>query len=611
MTDSTPEDTDVGHDVDGAGGQALPPPGDPVGVLGEQSLVALRAPAVRRLLALRARGVLSRRHVRLAGECLGASERTVWRWLAEASQSPAAAAHPGARRTGRFEITTEIRVLLAYWHGNASAVHRQLMERAAAEAGRVRAQTSGTAAPVPPDTVAVPGGAALSQVPLLDPVPSLSTFLRALRRDLTAGERAGFAIGPEAARAHDIFGKRPTSWRNYAWETDHVQAPLLVDADGDLVRPWITWFIDTATKVITGTAVTPGHPSRASVLAALRAAVVRDDPYGPAGGVPEQVRVDRGKDFLSAAVTTALGAMGVTVKDLPAYSPHLKGTVESLNRAVDRMLFAALPGYTADPTKPRSGRRGRTDRTAQAASALSFQDFTAEVLEWTNWWNTAHRPKALSGRTPLEAWQADPTPVNDVPAADLWAFTLEDDGRPRKLTSHGVTWRGRTYTAAWMTGQAGRPVRVRFMPHHDHEIEVCDARGRHLGPAHLADAATPEQLQALREARAERARRLRADAKAAERLRRQRFAPATSAEPAQRLGAVTAAQADRELTVADYTDVVQLALPDLIPPAPPPAHWRTPPALAAGTAPPPPASAPADPPGDVAPEPGSRPAGDA
>ncbi|MFI8308043.1 hypothetical protein ACIF80_32430 [Streptomyces sp. NPDC085927] len=71
-------------------------------MLGDQPLVALRAPAVRRLLALRAQGGLSRRHVRLAGECLRASERTVWRWLAEASQNPAAAAHPGARRTMRL-----------------------------------------------------------------------------------------------------------------------------------------------------------------------------------------------------------------------------------------------------------------------------------------------------------------------------------------------------------------------------------------------------------------------------------------------------------------------------------------------------------------------------
>lgn len=72
---------------------------------------------------------------------------------------------------------------------------------------------------------------------------------------------------------------------------------MLVDADGDLVRPWAIWFIDAATKVITGAAAAPWYPSRASVPAALRAAVVGEDPYGPAGGVPELVRVDRGKGF--------------------------------------------------------------------------------------------------------------------------------------------------------------------------------------------------------------------------------------------------------------------------------------------------------------------------
>jgi putative transposase len=51
--------------------------------------------------------------------------------------------------------------------------------------------------------------------------------------------------------------------------------------------------------------------------------------------------------------------------------------------------------------------------------------------------------------------------------------------------------------------------------------------GRRLGTAHLADQATPEQLDALRRARTQRARRLRADAKAAEQLRRDRFAVAT------------------------------------------------------------------------------------
>ncbi|MGW2895549.1 hypothetical protein ACWDAO_13270 [Streptomyces sp. NPDC001212] len=91
-------------------------------------------------------------------------------------------------------------------------------------------------------------------------------------------------------------------------------------------------------------AVTPVHPSRESVLAALRSAVLREAPYGAFGGLPEKVRVDRGKDFLSRTVTAAFDLLDVTVEDLPAYTPHLKGTVEGLNRAVESMFLAALPG---------------------------------------------------------------------------------------------------------------------------------------------------------------------------------------------------------------------------------------------------------------------------
>ncbi|GAA2289044.1 hypothetical protein GCM10010145_69220 [Streptomyces ruber] len=531
------------------------------------SLTALRAPAVRHLLRLRAEGRLTRAHVSTTAQCLNVSDRTVWRWLADSTAHPATAASPGARRTSRFEITPELRVLLAYWHGNASAVHRELLARA-----RPTPTTPDTA-PAPPRTT-IPGGAPPQAVPLLTPVPSLATFLRAVRRDLTAGERAGYRHGPEAARAHDVFAKRPRTWRNDVWEADHVQAPLRVDADGTLLHPYVTWFIDCATKAVTGVAVTPGFPTRASVLAALRSAIVRTTPYGPFGGLPARVRFDRGRDFLSRTVSTALTALDSDITVLPPYSPHLKGSIENLNHCATVMLFAALPGYT--PKKPRK----RPDRRP-AGPPMTFQAFTEELLAWVAWWNTEHHPTELAGCTPLEAWQADAAPLNDIPAADVWFFTLEDDGRTRVLTSHGLTFRNRDYLADWMTGQAGREVTVRFMPHHIHEIEVCTPHGRHLGTAHLADQATDEQLTALRHARTRRARRLRTDAKAAEQLRHERFAPATAPTDALRLNTITAAEATRELARHHDNDLAHLALPDLIPPAPPPADWATPDTLKA------------------------------
>jgi putative transposase len=132
------------------------------------------------------------------------------------------------------------------------------------------------------------------------------------------------------------------------WEADHVQVPVpvpvpvLVDVEGTGRRPWITWFTDCATNAITGVAVTPGYPSQESLLAALRSAVLREDPYGPFGGLPDKVRMDRGKDFLSTMVMSVFDILDVGVEDLPAYTPHLKGTVEGLNRATGSRLHNRL-----------------------------------------------------------------------------------------------------------------------------------------------------------------------------------------------------------------------------------------------------------------------------
>ncbi|MFF4355025.1 hypothetical protein [Streptomyces sp. NPDC001530] len=123
------------------------------------SLTALRAPAVRHLLALQAEGRLTRGHVHTVAQCLAVSDRTVWRWLAKATASPDAAACPGARSSARFEITAQIRVLLAYWRGNASAVHRELVARA--RAVPLAEAESGTPEPawvLPTATTAIPGG---------------------------------------------------------------------------------------------------------------------------------------------------------------------------------------------------------------------------------------------------------------------------------------------------------------------------------------------------------------------------------------------------------------------------------------------------------------------
>ncbi|WP_125817516.1 hypothetical protein [Streptomyces sp. WAC07149] len=101
-------------------------------------------------------------------------------------------------------------------------------------------------------------------------------------------------------------------------------------------------------------------------------------------------------------------------------------------------------------------------------------------------------------------------------------------------------------------------------------------------PAIVADEASPEQITAVRSARAARSRRLRKDLAAAQ---RERYAAVTRQGKPERLDAVSAMEAAAELAVADRADLSRLALPDLIPPAAPPSDWRTPASLAARTRP--------------------------
>ncbi|UTT51074.1 MULTISPECIES: Mu transposase C-terminal domain-containing protein [Rhodococcus] len=251
---------------------------------------------------------------------------------------------------------------------------------------------------------------------------------------------------------------------------------------------------------------------------------------------------------------------------------HLKGTVETINGAAEKLLFAALPRYThrqkqingapVDPDQP----------------PLSFEAFTAEVLAWVRWWNTEHTLTNLGDRSPMQSWDDDPTPIHDADETRLWMFTLEDDRRHRTITTKGVAFRrGGHYIADWMVRLVGTGVRIRYMPHHTGEIEVFDAAtGIHLGTAVLADSASTEDRARVLQARARQSRQVRANLVAAEKARRIRYAASTVSEPATRLDAMTAAEVAAALAEEQDVDMARWARPDLIPMGPPPALWRRP-----------------------------------
>ncbi|MEV7283025.1 Mu transposase C-terminal domain-containing protein [Streptomyces sp. NPDC093252] len=505
-----------------------PPPPDPT---------HLRALAVRLLLQDSADHKPTSGRIAAIARAHGVTPRTVRRWIERAlttggTYTPAGRPH--------FELTDHMLDVLARRHGNVKRAHLELKAEA-------------------------------KEDPTLPEVPARATFHRAVHRQLNRGQLAGLRGGEAARRRFDVFGKRARHHRNYAWETDHVEASVKVIIDGHIRKPWITWFIDCATDGICGLAITPQTPGRESILVALRDALLTTSEHGPFGGRPQRVRVDGGKDFLCKTVGEAMDLLGTELIVLPPRRPDLKPTVEAVNGAVKKTLFADMPGYTEAPTLP-GGKPVDPD-----PELLHFETFVILLRDWVRHWNTEHTIRGLDDRTPAQTWAADPTPITTVTAQDIHTFTLERLGRPLAITNSGVRWRKRDYFAPWMVGKVGEKVHLRYMPHHDHNVELYDpATGQYLGSAVMANQAPPAVRRELDRARRREADRLRRRMEKAEKNRKARY-EAVNKGPARRLDAITEDQAVQELRNLGGPDLHSQALPGILPlPQPTDDGWAQP-----------------------------------
>ncbi|KOG54412.1 hypothetical protein ADK76_23365 [Streptomyces griseoflavus] len=465
-------------------------------------------------------------------DALDKSPRTVWRWLAEAE----AYQRLGPKTRARFEITEDLQDLFAYYRGNVTRVHEEL-ERNAESSGQQ--------------------------------VVSLTTLRRAFQRDLAPALRAALREGIPAADAYHPHFQRPAKHRNEVWEGDHKQAPVdVVLPDGRLVRPWVTWFVDTGTGVILGYAVTPVSAHRGSVLAALRASLLREAPYGPAGGRPTAVRIDRGADFLSKTVTAAFAVIDVRVRVVK--KPHLKGSVERTNATSVTRFFADLPRYT------KAQKLDHKRRTGESDPPLTFDGLVTLLDRYIRQHNTEYVRKA-TGMTRMQAWEADTAPLRDVPADVLHQFMLESDGRGRLVTSKGIEIAGRHYTGPCISGRKGERMRVFWMPHHDDTIEVYEFHSnRYLGTCELADRADRQTVNEVHQAREKLEEQARAILKRAAALRRTQFAPFTQpGEPLKELGkTLTRRQAEAELNTTQPPP--RRTQGPYQPHTPPAGHWVRP-----------------------------------
>ncbi|WP_250570030.1 hypothetical protein [Streptomyces sp. CJ_13] len=106
--------------------------------------------------------------------------------------------------------------------------------------------------------------------------------------------------------------------------------------------------------------------------------------------------------------------------------PHHDHRIEVYHAATGRYLGPADLADQATEEQVSAVRRARAARARRLKKELEASQrerYAAvnqpEAPRRLGALTTEHRPAPLRGRTPLEAWQDDPTPLRDVPATDL------------------------------------------------------------------------------------------------------------------------------------------------------------------------------------------------
>lgn len=330
-------------------------------------------------------------------------------------------------------------------------------------------------------------------------LPSVRTFQRLVHHVMGTDQIAYAKHGSRGYRDAQVYLTNSYPHRMSDLLLDHTELPIYVIPTGHThaAKPWMTLVLDGKTRYALSWVVTFGRPTAEQVRAALiQAFTLRTAPDGMTlvGGRPVRANWDRGLEFLADIITESCLRLEVIPCALPGYSPHLKGRVERFFGTLKPDL-SVLPGYTDGP-------RDLRGNSALESHALCEDEFLVWLADWMDRYVTDH-VISTTGQTPLQMWQADATPLDEIAPQRLWQdFLLAKDV---KVSKNGIRFAKIDWiipTGKGLNGTVGRKVEIRHLPHDRSFIEIF-LDGEHLGTAYPKDLLTPDQTEEFLRRRAE------------------------------------------------------------------------------------------------------------
>lgn len=324
------------------------------------------------------------------------------------------------------------------------------------------------------------------------PVPSYNT-VRSRVREVDA--RKALAKREGAKAAHDKFGLVTTSvladGANSLWQIDHTLVDLIVVDEYSreaLGRPWATFIIDVATRMVAGFYLTLDPPSTTSVALALTHAVLPKDEWlrqrdvageWPICGLPQTLHMDNAKEFHAQDLTRGCEEYGIAPQYRPVRTPHFGGHIE---RLIGTMMGAVhlLPGTTH--SNPQDCGEYRSAEHA-ALTVRELETYLAHEIVG-KYHNTVHAALLMP---PNKAWEtavaATPTRPLRLPK-DPRQFVLDFlPSKTRRVLRDGIHLFNIVYfdrvLGTWLTS-GSRDVEVRYDPRNIARVYIRDDEGRYF-----------------------------------------------------------------------------------------------------------------------------------
>ena len=297
------------------------------------------------------------------------------------------------------------------------------------------------------------------------------------------------------------------------WTSDHTQIDVAVrdPLSGRAAFPWITIIMDVRSRKITGYFLGE-TPSGRTIAAALGRALKTHQP-------PKRAILDNGMDYRSRYIS---GGQLRLKKGKLEVAEETKGLLTTLNidvqwcivknaqakpcerwfRRLKEEFLRRLPGYRGGRIWERPEGLAKEMKSGQL---LSFVELDKLLGGWIEEYNSSpHQGQAMEGKTPNQAYDTPPTPLNRGEIKLINPDTLTLLMMPfarRRIYRNGIKFLGEVYYAPALEALRGHQVDIRWDPQEIGRLAVLDLQGAFicwaLHQQRLSFNASEEDVKAL------------------------------------------------------------------------------------------------------------------